>query len=148
MQIFLGSDHGGFELKTQLFGYLSTNPDYQVADAGDTTPDPKDDYPQFAVAACVKLLGSSEADPRAILLCRGGQGMAMAANRLHGIRAAVCWNVQSAQMSRVDNNSNVLCLPADSLVLADAKQITDVWLSTKFSGAARHQRRIQELDDL
>lgn len=147
MKIILGSDHGGFDLKQLLVHHLSVKNDYEVEDVGDKTPNPDDDYPQFAFMAATKLLGEEDAT-RAILVCRGGQGMAMAANRLTGIRAAVCWNEHSAKKSREDNDSNVLCLPADELSVDEVKDIVHAWLNTPFSKAARHQRRIQELDSL
>lgn len=116
---------------------------------GDKTLDPTDDFPQFAQLAALKVLGEDERDdPRAILICTGGQGMAMAANRFRGIRAAVIWDALEARECRNDNNSNVLCLPAR--VLDDDaelwKHIIDTWLTTPFAGAARYTRRNAELD--
>lgn len=148
MKIYLGSDHQGFELKQALFAWLSKE-GYDVEDVGNQRPDPKDDYPQFAQAAALQLLGSTDKDPRAILICGGGQGMAMAANRFTGIRAAVCWDPEEAKMSRIDNDSNVLSLPARILNgdMNNVKDVVKTWLDTKFSGAARHTRRIQEIDD-
>lgn len=147
MKIYLGSDHGGFDLKQLLAHYLDKKVGHEVVDVGDDHLDPKDDYPQFAQAACTKLLGDEDKDARAILICRGGQGMAMAANRFKGIRAAVCWNVHSAEKAREDNDSNVLCLASDELSVAEVKDIVHTWLETEFSRASRHQRRISELDN-
>ncbi len=87
MKIYLGSDHQGFHLKTQIFAWLSQQ-NKDVEDVGGKVLDPKDDYPQFAQMAALKVLGSEDSDARAILVCGGGQGMAMAANRFKGIRAA------------------------------------------------------------
>ncbi len=148
MKIYVGSDHGGFDLKQLLIHYLSVKQGLDVEDVGDKKLDPTDDYPQFAQVAAHKVLASDENDSRAILLCRGGQGMCMAANRFKGIRAAVCWDEQSAKKSREDNDSNVLCLPADALSVKEVKNIVHTWLDTPFSKATRHQRRIQELDDI
>lgn len=146
MKVYIGSDHQGYQLKQALFAWLSKD-GVEVEDVGDSTPDPQDDYPQFAQMAALKLLGDS--DSRAILICGGGQGMAMAANRFKGIRAAVCWDADEAKMSRLDNDSNVLALPARILDgdINNVKDVITTWLDTKFSGAARHTRRIQELDD-
>ena len=84
MKIFLGADHGGFYLKEKIAAYLAKR-GYDVEDVGGRELDPKDDFPQFAQMAATKLLGEDEAsDPRAILICTGGQGMAMAANRFRG----------------------------------------------------------------
>jgi ribose 5-phosphate isomerase B len=146
MKIFLGSDHGGFDLKQMLVHYLSVKQGLLVEDVGDHRLDPDDDYPQFAQQTVHSLLNSDDNDPRAILVCRGGQGMAIAANRFKGIRAAVCWDENSAKKSREDNDSNVLCLPADILSVQEAKNIIHIWLDTPFSKAVRHQRRIKEID--
>ncbi len=150
MKIFLGADHGGFYLKEKIESYLAKRGiDYE--DVGDKTLDPEDDFPQFAQMAAIKVLGEEEKDDsRAILICTGGQGMAMAANRFHGIRAAVIWDAFEAKESRNDNDSNVLCLPAR--ILDDDKElwkdIIDTWLSTAFAGAVRYKRRNAELDAL
>ena len=146
MKIFIGSDHGGFEWKSKVFGYLSTH-GYDVEDIGPKTLDPDDDYPQFAQRAVMKLLGSEDEDPRAILICRGGQGMAISANRFKGIRASLVWNNHEAKMTRLDNDSNVLCLPADHVDFKDVAEIIETWLSTDFSRAPRHVRRLREIDD-
>jgi len=148
MTIYLGSDHRGYELKQALFAWLS-KAGYSVEDVGDKQPDPQDDYPQFAQMAALKLLGSTKDDDRAILICGGAQGMAMAANRFKGIRAAVVWDSEEARASRHDNDSNVLALPARILNgdMNNVKDVVSSWLDAKFSGAARHTRRIQELDD-
>lgn len=149
MKIYLASDHQGFHLKEKLFAYLSKH-DYDVEDVGDKVLDPQDDFPQFAYMAVTKVLGSDDKDPRAILLCGGGQGMAMAANRISGIRAAVIWDAHEAKMTRHDNDSNVLALP--SRVLEDDDQlwqgIVETWLNTPFAGAARFTRRNHQLDQL
>ena len=149
MKIFLGSDHQGFELKQELFAYLSKN-GYDVEDVGNRTLDANDDYPQFAQMAALKVLGEDGPDARAILVCGGGQGMAIAANRFRGIRAAVVHDAHEAKMSRLDNDANVLSLPAQQF--RDNKDaaygIVETWLNTKFSGAARHQRRIKEIDEI
>lgn len=149
MKIYLGSDHQGFELKQKLFGYLVSK-GYEVEDVGNRQLDSNDDYPQFAQMAALKILGETDPEARAILICGGGQGMAMAANRFRGIRAAVIWDAHEAKMSRLDNDANVMSLPAS--VLNDneeaAQGIVETWLNTKFSGAARHQRRIKEIDEI
>ena len=146
MKIFLGSDHGGFDWKKKVFAYLSKN-GYDVEDVGAKQLDPEDDYPQFAKQACLQVIGSEDDDPRAILLCRGGQGMAIAANRHRGIRASVVWNAHEAKMTRVDNDSNVLCIPSDHIEEGELFGIIETWLSTEFSAAPRHIRRLQEIDD-
>lgn len=147
MKIFLGSDHKGFHLKEKIFAYLSKR-GYDVEDVGDGELDKDDDFPEFAQRAAIKVLG--EDDGRAILLCGGAQGMAMAANRFRGIRASVIWDEKEAEITRNDNDSNVLCLPA-RLLEDDTQEwqaILDSWLTTPFAGAARYIRRNRQLDEL
>jgi len=148
MKVYLGSDHQGFQLKQAISAWLSKK-GVDVEDVGDKQLDPQDDYPQFAQMAALKIMGSEDDEARAILVCGGGQGMAMAANRFKGIRAAVIWDEHEAKMTRLDNDSNVLALPARVLDgdMNNVYNIINVWLETKFSGAARHTRRNQELDD-
>lgn len=148
MKIYLGSDHNGFHLKEQVFAYLSKR-GFDVEDVGDKEPDKDDDFPQFAQLAALKVLGDEDDDARAILLCGGGQGMCMAANRFRGIRASVIWDEYEAKMTRNDNDSNVLCLPS-RLFESDTQwqPILDTWLSTPFAGAERFKRRNRQLDEL
>lgn len=151
MKIYLGADHQGFALKEQVFAWLAKR-NYEVEDVGGKELDPHDDFPQFAQLAALKVLGDDEkTDPRAILICGGGQGMAMAANRFRGIRASVIWDSYEAKMTRHDNDSNVLCLPARILGDDDLelwKDVITTWLETPFAGAARFKRRNQELDEV
>ena len=149
MKIFLGADHQGFELKEQVVAYLVKH-GYEVEDVGDKELDPADDFPQFAQLAALKVLGSDDEDPRAVLLCGGGQGMCMAANRFKGIRASVIWDAYEARMTRNDNDSNVLCIPARVFRNDEKgwKDILDTWLETPFAAAPRFKRRNAELDEL
>ncbi len=148
MKIFLGSDHNGFHLKEKVFAYLSKN-GFDVEDVGDQVLDKDDDFPEFASMAAIKIIGSEDDDPRAILLCGGGQGMAMAANRFRGIRASVVWDEHEAKMTRNDNDSNVLSLPARILEDDDAwKKIVHTWLTTPFANAERFKRRNRQIDEI
>lgn len=149
MKIYLGADHQGFHLKEQVFAYLVKH-GYEVEDVGDKTLDPSDDFPVFAQAVALKILGTNEEDPRGILICGGGQGVAMAANRFKGIRASVIWDAFEAKMTRYDNDSNVLCLPARIVGDNDAmwQGILETWLNTAFADAVRFKRRNAELDEL
>lgn len=146
----MGSDHNGYQMKEDVFAYLSKR-GHEVADVGGKDLDPNDDFPQFAQMAALKIIGEDEAtDPRAILLCGSGQGMAMAANRFRGIRASVIWDEYEAKMTRNDNDSNILCLP--SRVLEDDtrkwQEIIDTWLKTPFASANRFKRRNAQLDEM
>lgn len=148
MKIFLGSDHQGFHLKDKLFAYLAKH-GHNVQDVSSRELDPKDDFPEFAQAAALKILG--EDDARAILVCGGGQGMAMAANRFKGIRASVIWDAYEAKMTRTDNDSNVLCLPARVFANQDDavwQGIVETWLNTPFADAPRYRRRNAQLDEV
>lgn len=147
MKIYLGSDHAGWHLKNELLTHLSEK-GYDIEDIGNKELDQDDDYPQFAHMAVTKVLGSDDDDPRAVLVCGGGQGMAIAANRTHGIRAAVIWDKEEAKRTRIDNDTNVISLPGRVLEDDEANEIVETWLNTKFSGAARHRRRIDELDQI
>jgi len=149
MKIFLGSDHQGFHLKEKVFAYLAKH-GYEVEDVSSRALDPNDDFPEFAQAVSLQIIGSIDKDPRGILLCGGGQGMAMAANRFHGIRASVIWDAFEAKMTRNDNDSNVLCLPARILENDDSawEGIIETWLSTPFANAARFRRRNAQIDEL
>lgn len=147
MKIFLGADHQGFQMKEDVFAYLSKR-NLDVEDVGDREFDENDDFPEFAQMAAIKVLG--EDDARAILICGGGQGMCMAANRFKGIRASVIWDEFEARMTRNDNDSNILCLPSRLLQKepAEWQAIIDTWLDTPFAGAARYVRRNKQLDEL
>ena len=150
MKIYLGADHQGFHLKEHVMAYLAKH-DYDVEDVGGKTLDPNDDFPFFAQSVALRVLGSEEKDPRGILICGGGQGVAMAANRYRGIRASVIWDAHEAKMTRYDNDSNVLCLPArifDELDKAAWQGVLETWLSTEFANATRFRRRNAELDEL
>lgn len=148
MKIYLGSDHNGFHLKEDVFAYLSKR-GFDVEDVGDKALDKDDDFPQFAQLAALKVLGDEAGDARAILLCGGGQGMCMAANRFRGIRASVIWDEYEAKMTRNDNDSNVLCLPSRLFENGTAWQaIVDTWLDTPFANAERYRRRNRQLDEL
>ena len=148
MIVYIGADHRGFELKKKIMVYLAKR-NYPVEDIGNKIYDKKDDYPKFATMAALKVIGSDDKDPRAILVCGGGQGMAMAANRFNGIRAAVVDSVDGAKWARNDNDANVLSLSAELYDDDDDWQkIVDTFLKTKASKAKRHERRREQLDDL
>ena len=149
MKIYLGADHQGFAMKERVFAYLVKR-GYDVEDIGDKTLDPDDDFPQFAQLAALKVIGDTDADPRAILLCGGGQGMCMAANRFSGIRASVIWDAYEAKMTRNDNDSNILCLPSRVLQDNDSvwQDIIDTWLTKPFANAPRFRRRNAQIDEI
>lgn len=136
-------------MKSAVYAYLAKR-GHDVEDVSKKELDPVDDFPEFAQMAALKIIGDDSKDPRAILICGGGQGMAMAANRFRGIRASVIWDAYEAKMTRYDNDSNVLCLP--SRILHDDesawKDIIDTWLTTEFAGATRFKRRNAQIDEM
>lgn len=139
--IYLGSDHGGYDLKEAVKkGLQDRGEAVEDLGAGDAVAS---DYPQFAKAVAGKVAADSGA--KGILFCRSGQGMAMVANRFKGVRAAVAWNKEVAVESRRDNDSNVLSLPADYVSDGEAKAIVTAWLETPFSNEPRHQHRINQM---
>jgi ribose 5-phosphate isomerase B len=148
MKIFVGADHNGFDLKNRLIEYLK-NREYKVVDSGDEKLDPNDDFTIFASRVISEMKASKDKDPKGILICGSGQGMAIAANRHKGIRAGLGWSVEAARSTRNDEDSNVLALPAE--ILLDDKQwqsVVDAWLTTPFAGSSRYIRRNKQLDSL
>lgn len=144
--IYLAADHGGFEYKNQLLDHLH-HKGFKVVDLGADVLDDQDDYPKYAFAAATQVIGDDD-DARAILLCGSGEGMAIAANRVRGIRASVCWNVAVARETRSDNNSNVLCIPARFLTEQETFNIAEAWLEEAFSTNPKYERRLKEIEDI
>ena len=140
MKIAVGSDHRGFDIKQQIMA-IATELGYECIDVGTSSNNPVD-YPDLAYVAATAV-SNNEVD-RAILTCATGIGMSMAANKVKGIRAALCHDELTAQISRDHNNSNVLCLSADQVGVVLLRKMVEVWLSTEFSGG-RHERRVRKI---
>ncbi len=142
MKIAIGSDHAGFTYKEKIKKLLS-DLGHEVTDFG-TYSDESVDYPLFIrpVAAAVAR-GETE---RGVVLGGSGNGEAMAANRVKGVRCALCWNVASARLARQHNDANIISLGQRMISEEDALEIVRVWLETDFEGG-RHARRIQMLDE-
>jgi len=143
-KVFVASDHGGFAAKEHLLEALRG--DYDVADLGPMSLDPTDDYPMYAERVARHVV--SQPGSLGILLCRSGEGMEIAANKVVGIRAAIAWDEGIARESRHDNDSNVLSLPADLLSTEQMTKVARAWLETDFSQSPRHQRRLSEVSAL
>lgn len=139
--IYLGGDHAGFKLKKEMTDYLKSL-GYRVTDLGNKKLDPKDDYPDFAfrVGQAVASTGA-----KGILFCGSAEGVCIAANKVAGVRAVNPASAKLAKLSREHNDANVLCLSGWETAPAAAKKIISVWLKTKYSGAARHRRRIKKI---
>ena len=142
LRIAIGSDHGGYEYKEQIVSYLKEK-GYECVDVGTYSTD-SCDYPVIARAVTTKIT-TGEAD-RGILICGPGIGMSIVANKVKGIRAALCGDTFSARASRAHNNSNVLCLGERVIGINLAMDIVDIWLESKFEGG-RHQRRVDMMEN-
>ena len=143
LTISLGADHGAFEAKNEIAGFLKTL-GHSVMDCGAFVMDSEDDYPDFAVPAA-KAVAMKQADA-AILFCRSGIGVSIAANRYHGVRAALCHTTKNVVSSRQHNCSNCLVLSGDNLSVEEMKEYITLWLATGYSGDARHTRRLNKIE--
>jgi ribose 5-phosphate isomerase B len=138
----MASDHGGYELKKELVNYLQEK-GYTIEDMGNKKEDPQDDYPDFILPLAEKV--AKEMGATGIILGRSGNGEAIAANKVKGIKAAVCLNVKMAKMAREHNDANILSLGADYVDLKTAKAIVDTFLETFFSKEEKHKRRVNKI---
>lgn len=144
MRVAIGADHGGFPLKVELAPLLEKL-GHQVVDVGAHAYDAADDYPDFALAVA-RTVASGKAD-RGIMVCGSGVGAAVAANKVKGVRASVCHDTYSAHQGVEHDDMNVLCLGARIVGGEVAKELVAAFLSAKFSGEARHKRRLQKVLD-
>ena len=135
-KIIIGSDHGGFNLKTEIIEHLKAM-GYEVQDCGCYNAE-SCDYPVVAKEVAKQVL---ETDCKGILICGTGIGVSIAANRFEGIRASHCTDTFTARMTRMHNDSNILCLGQRVTGVGLALDIVDIWLKTEFEGG-RHQKRI------
>lgn len=143
MRIAIGSDHRGFQLKEQLVALLRSK-HHEIEDVGTHTPDSVD-YPDYAAIVARRV--SEGGAERGILICGTGIGMAIAANKFPGVRAAPCSDEITAEISRRHNNLNVLCLSADMLSPRTAERMVEIWVDAPFEGG-RHERRVAKIRDL
>lgn len=143
--LYIGADHQGRVVKADLLAYLRSL-EVNFEEVGESNYSPEDDYPDFATAVSVKVLGD-ETD-RGILLCGSGQGMAIAANRFKGIRAGLCWNLEETMLARSDDDINILCLPKTAFADDNWQDIIKAFLETEFRNAPKYARRIEKLDRL
>ena len=144
MRVHLGCDHAGYELKNLLAAYLRTA-GHDVVDHGAHSYDPEDDYPAFCFETAEAVVEGEERGSLGIVIGGSGNGEQIAANKVTGVRAALAWSVQTAQLARSHNDANVLGLGARMHTTEEAFAIVNTFLSTPFSGDPRHQRRIDEV---
>ena len=144
MKIHIATDHAGLELKNIIRDYLISK-GHEVTDHGAHEYDALDDYPDY-IFPCAKAV-ASDLESRGIILGGSGQGEAMAANRVKGVRAAVFYNgpVEIVKLSREHNNANILSLGARFMMEDEIYDVIEMWLDEPFGGG-RHQRRIDKLD--
>ena len=142
--IALGSDHAGYELKQVIIGHLEERK-IEYRDYGTYSTD-SCDYAVFAEKTARAVAGGE--CELGLLFCGTGVGISMAANKVRGIRACCCSDLFSAEMTRLHNNTNILCLGGRVVTPEKAKELVDIFLDTPFSGEERHQRRIDQITDL
>jgi ribose 5-phosphate isomerase B len=141
MNIAIGSDHAGFQYKERIREFLE-GLGHTVRDFGTHSEEPVD-YPLF-IRPVAEAVARGEFE-RGVVLGGSGNGEAMVANRIKGIRCALCWNAESAKLGRQHNNANVLSLGQRMMSLETALELVRIWLDTPFEGG-RHQRRIELID--
>ena len=143
MRVHIGSDHAGFELKNHLVEHL-TGAGHDVVDHGPAVYDAVDDYPPY----CLRTAEAVVADPGSLGIVIGGSGNGeqIAANKVKGVRAALAWSTETAELGRLHNDANVISVGARMHTEEDATSFVDVFLATDYSGEERHTRRIKMLD--
>lgn len=139
MRVHIGGDHAAFELHQELLTFLAAE-GHEVTDHGPLEYDAVDDYPVYVLRAAEAV--ASDPGSRGIVLGGSGNGEQMAANKVYGIRAALCYNAELARLAREHNDAQVLSMGGRMQSLAEAKEMVQVFLATDFTGEDRHQRRI------
>ncbi|NYF99264.1 ribose-5-phosphate isomerase [Janibacter cremeus] len=139
MRVHIGGDHAAFELHQELLTFLATE-GHEVTDHGPFEYDAVDDYPVFVLRTAQAV--ADDPGSRGIVLGGSGNGEQMAANKVPGIRAALCYNAELARLAREHNDAQVLSMGGRMQSLAEAKEMVQVFLATAFTGEERHQRRI------
>jgi ribose 5-phosphate isomerase B len=144
MRVHLGSDHAGYQLKQHLIEWLGAR-DYDVVDHGAAVYDAQDDYPPY----CLDTGAAVVADPGSLGVVIGGSGNGeqIAANKVTGVRAALAWNAETAQLAREHNDANVVSIGARMHSIEAATGFVEIFLRTPFSHGERHQRRIDLVSD-
>lgn len=144
MRIHIAADHAGFELKAELITHLQAA-GHDVTDHGALVYDAEDDYPAFCFAAAEAV--AQDEGSLGIVIGGSGNGEQIAANKVRGVRCALAWSVETAQLAREHNNANCMGIGARMHTEDEVKQIVDAFIATEFSQAERHQRRIDQLSN-
>ena len=142
MKVYISSDHGGHDFKESIKKHLAAA-GHEVVDVGNQQYDPDDHYPDYNIPMAEKV--AAEPGSLGIVLGRSGNGEQIAANKVRGIRAALCLNDEMARKAREHNDANVLSLGGDYIDMETALRLTDIFLATPFSGEQRHQIRIDKM---
>lgn len=143
--IYLGADHRGFELKEKITRWLFEW-GYKFNDLGALTLDPHDDYTKYAEE--VGSIVGKEEDAKGVLVCGSGVGVEVVANKFDGVRASIGKNEEQVKAGRNDDDMNILVLAADYTQEDEARKMLKVFLDTKFSGKARYERRLEEIEKI
>ncbi|GGS04145.1 ribose-5-phosphate isomerase [Micromonospora fulviviridis] len=144
MRVYLGSDHAGFELKVHLANHLAKQ-GYEVVDVGPHAFDPDDDYPAFCLHTGQRVV--DDQGSLGVVIGGSGNGEQIAANKIAGVRAALAWNIDTAQLAREHNDANIVAVGARQHTLDEATALVEAFLTTPFSGNPRHARRIAQVAD-
>jgi ribose 5-phosphate isomerase B len=142
MRVHIGCDHAGLELKEHLVGWLREH-GHEPVDHGPFEYDPDDDYPVFCLRAAEAV--AEEAGSMGVVIGGSGNGEQIAANYVRGIRAALVWSEETAQLAREHNNANVISVGGRMHSVEDMTRFVELFLSTPFSGEERHVRRLEQL---
>lgn len=144
-QLFIASDHGGYQLKKRLIRFIKNELKLKVEDMGPKKYVETDDYPDYAIPLAKKVMKTKG---RGIVICRNGVGVNIAANKIKGIRAGIGYNIAAAESMMNDDNTNIIALASDHVSQDHAMAIVKRWLESEFSGAARHKRRLGKIQKL
>jgi len=142
-KIYLGADHRGFELKEKIKKWLEEW-EVEYEDMGNTKYDPEDDFPDYAIEVGEKV---AKGEGGGILVCGSG-GMALTANKIKGVRAVECWNIETAEHAKAHDYTNVIMIAADFVRTEEAKKMVRVWLDTPFKTEEKYKRRIDKIKQI
>lgn len=146
MRVHIATDHAGLELSDHLVKHLTAK-GYEMVNHGPSSYDPEDDYPAFCINAAKAVIADQRAGVQALGIVLGGSGNGeqIAANKVQGVRAALAWNLDTAQLARQHNNANVVAVGGRQHSVAEATEIIEAFLVEPFSEAERHERRIGKI---
>lgn len=142
MKVAIAADHAGFELKEKIKSWID-NSKFEISDLGNLKYDAKDDYPDFAIAVAKKI--SNNESHKGIIICGSGVGANIAANKIKGVRAAICHDTYSAKQGVEHDNMNVLCLGGRIIGVELAREVVFAFLNASYSNEERHNRRLEKI---